>query len=120
MSEFKDKIIKQVETINNAISDDDERKIVLNSIQELIQDFTTHIVQLSERQNEVDEKITELYDLVSNIESNVYGENDEVFGTCPYCGEEIPLLVKDNDFADIECPACHNMIEINIDDLGLK
>ncbi len=121
MSDFKDKISKQVEIIDSAISSQEEKKIVMNAIQELIRDFTIRLVQLSERINEQDEKITDLFDLVGNLESNVFDEdNDTIFGTCPYCGEEIPLFIKDNDFADVECPSCHNIIEINNDDYDSK
>ena len=118
MSDFKDKITKQVEIIDSVISNEQEKKTVMGAIQELIKDFTIRLVQMSERLNEQDEKITELYDLVTNIETNVFGDDEEdtAFGTCPYCGEEIPLTIKDENFADIECPLCHNIIEINIDD----
>ena len=115
LSNFKDRITKQVEIINNTISDDNERAIVLNCIQDMIQDFTTHVVQLTERQNEIDGKLSDVYDILTNIESTISDEeNDEIFGTCPYCGEEIPLILKDGDFADIECPNCHNTIEMEM------
>ncbi len=117
MSDFKDKITKQVEIIDSAISNEDEKKKVLGAIQELIKDFTIRLVQMSERLNEQDERITDLYDIVSNLESNVFDEEEDTpYGTCPYCGEEIPLTIKDENYADIECPFCHNIIEINIDD----
>ncbi|MBR3280444.1 MAG: hypothetical protein IKI57_01180 [Clostridia bacterium] len=116
MSSFKDKITKQVEIINDTISNDDERAIVLNCIQSMIQDFTTHVIQLTERQNEVDQKLTDVYDILTNIESTINDEenDEELFGTCPYCGDEIPLILKDGEFADIECPSCHNTIEMEM------
>ena len=116
MSEFKDKISKQVEMINNSISNDDERIKVLSCIQSLIQDFSTYVVQLTERQNELDEKLTDVFDILTNIESEIGETNsDEIFGNCPYCGEEIPLVFKNGDFSDIECPNCHNTIELEME-----
>ena len=115
MSSFKDKIARQVETINNTISNDEERVKVLGCIQELIQEFTMHVVQLTERQNEIDEKLTDVFDILTNIESTIgEDDSDNLFGNCPYCGEEIPLILKDGNFADIECPNCHNTIEMEL------
>ena len=114
MSSFKDKITKQVEIINDTISNDEERAIVLNCIQDMIQDFTTHVVQLSEHQNEIDEKLSNVYDILTNIENSIGDDNEDLYGTCPYCGEEIPLILKDGEFADMECPNCHNMIEMEL------
>ncbi len=115
MSSFKDRITKQVAMINNTISNDDERVKVLGCIQELIQEFTTHVVQLTERQNEIDEKLTDVFDILTNIESTIGDEDaDNLFGNCPYCGEEIPLILKNGNFADIECPNCHNTIEMEM------
>ena len=110
MSELKDNITKQVERINNAISDDKERAEVMNAIQELIREFAIHMVRLTERQNELDEKITNIYDILTDIESTI-SDNEDMYDFCPYCGEEIFVAPKENS-NEFECPHCHNIIEI--------
>jgi predicted RNA-binding Zn-ribbon protein involved in translation (DUF1610 family) len=112
MSNLKDKITKQVEAINNTISSDDERTKVLNSVQEILQDFTSYIVHLSESQEELQNKVDELTEIVLSLEDELHGEADDMLATCPYCGEEIPLLFKDADYSSFECPNCHNEIEL--------
>lgn len=115
MSELRDKVSKHVEKINDTISNVDEKSVVLGEIQEIVKDFTTYVVQLSARQNEIEEKLTDIFDILTNIEQDIFdGSADDLYGHCPYCGEEIPLTIKDGDFADIECPNCHNLIEMEM------
>ena len=115
MSELKDKLTKEVAEIDKTISNPDEKAKVLNIIQEMIGDFTKHIVTLTERQNEMDEKVTEIYEMLTDIEAElVEGLAEELQAECPYCGEIIPLEFKDGEFLDFECPKCHNIIEMEM------
>lgn len=115
MSELKDKLTKEVEEIDKTISNTDEKAKVLNIIQEMIGDFTKHVVTLSARQDEIDEKVTEVYEMLLDIESElVEGLAEEIQAECPYCGEIIPLEFKDGEFSDFECPKCHNLIEMEM------
>ena len=114
MSDFKDRITKQVETINNTISNEKEKSKVLNVIQEMLQDFTSHVITLSERQNELEEKIADLLDMYEELGNDFSSE--DTFENCPYCGEEIPIVTKDDEVLDIVCPNCHNIIEMEMVD----
>lgn len=115
MSELKDKLTKEVSEIDKTISNEDEKAKVLSIIQEMIGDFTKHIITLTERQNELDEKVTEIYDMLTDIEEElVEGLAEDMQAECPYCGEIIPLEFKDGEFADFECPKCHNLIEMEM------
>lgn len=115
MSELKDKLTKEVEKIDKAISNPEEKAKVMNVIQEMIGDFTRHIVSLNERQDEMDEKITEIYEMLMDIETElVEGLAEEMQAECPYCGEIIPLEFKGGEFSDFECPKCHNLIEMEM------
>lgn len=115
MSELKDKLTKEVSEIDQTISNPDERAKVMSIIQEMIQDFTRHVVNLTERQNETDEKVTEIYDMLSDIEAELV-ENlaEDIQAECPYCGEIISLEFRDGEFVDFECPKCHNLIEMEM------
>ena len=115
MSELKDKLTKEVEEIDKAISNPEEKTKVMSVIQEMIGDFTKHVVRLTERQNEMDEKVTEIYEMLVDIESElVDGFANDMQAECPYCGEMIPLEFKDGEFSDFECPKCHNLIEMEM------
>ena len=114
MSDFKDRITKQVETINNTISNEDEKARVLGVIQEMLHDFTSHVIALSERQNELEDKISDLLDMYEELGNDFSAE--DTFENCPYCGEEIPVVTKDDQVFDIVCPNCHNIIEMEMVD----
>ncbi len=116
MSEFKDKLTKEVTEIDQTISNPEEKTKVLGIIQEMIGDFTKHIITLTERQNEMEERVGEIYEMLSDIESELI-ENftEDLQAECPYCGELIPLQLNDEgDIPDFECPICHNMIEMEM------
>jgi len=115
MSELKDKLTKEVEEIEQTISNPEEKAKVLKAIQEMIGDFTKHIITLTERQNEIEEKVTEIYDVLTDLEEElVRGWQEDLQGECPYCGEIIPFEFEneEGEYCDFECPKCHNVIEI--------
>ena len=116
MSELKDKLTKEVSEIDNTISNPEEKTKVLSIIQEMIGDFTKHIVTLTERQNEMEERLGEIYEMLSDIEAELIQNLSETLqAECPYCGELIPLELNDEgDIPDFECPICHNLIEMEM------
>ena len=112
MSNLRDKMAKHVESINNTISNDEERSKVLNDIQKILQDFTSYVVLLNEKQTELQGKVDELAEIVLDLEDELHEGFDSSFTVCPYCGEDIPILCKDGDNS-FECPVCHNTIEMS-------
>ena len=116
MSEFKDKIIKEVEKIDRAISNDEERKIVMKSIEALIQEFTTHLVHVVEFQDNMQEQITEIQDSILDIQSQLNDDYEPQELKCPYCGDLVPDWLIEDSINEIECPNCHKIIEIDYDD----
>lgn len=111
MSNLRDKMAKHVESINNTISNDDERSKVLKDIQKILQDFTSYVVLLNEKHTELQEKVDELSEIVLDLEDELHDGFDSSFTVCPYCGEEIPILCNENDNT-FECPVCHNVVEM--------
>jgi len=115
MSELKDKLTKEVSEIDKIISNPEEKAKVLSVIQEMIGDFTKHIVHLTERQNEMEERMDEVYNMLSDIEAELVAcLAEDMHAECPYCGEIIPLELNDGEFSDFECPKCHNVIEMEM------
>jgi len=116
MSEFKDKIIKEVEIIDKTISNDEERKIVMKSIESLIQDFTTHLVQVVEFQNNMQDQIADIQDSLIEIHNQINEDIDFEELKCPYCGDLVPSWLIEDSSNEIECPNCHKTIVIDFDD----
>ena len=115
MSEFKDKLTQKVSKIDKTISNPEEKAKVLNIIQEMIEDFTKHVVFLTERQDELEERVDEVYDVLSDIEAELLTTlTEDMQAECPYCGEIIPLEFENGEFVDFECPKCHNVIEMEM------
>jgi len=111
MSEFKDKINKQIKKIDKSISNEDEKLKVMKSIEEIISIFTSYVVFINERQAEIEERIDEVYDILTNIEDGMFDLEDSFSDAiCPYCGENIPIYTKSNE-EEFECPNCHHTIE---------
>lgn len=117
MSDFKDKVTKSVEEIYDSISNEEERAKVLRCLQELITDFTTHLVQISEFQNELEEQIVDLQEAVVDIQNEMRDDNDDLLGNCPYCGEEV-FIIPDEKTHEFECPHCHKIIIAEEDNNG--
>lgn len=115
MSDLKEKLTKEVTEIDRTISNPEEKEKVLNVIQEMIRDFTGHIIRLTERQNELEEKLNEVHEMLSDIQEEIVDAlAEDMEAECPYCGEIIPLKWEDGEFVDFECPKCHNMIEMEM------
>lgn len=115
MSDIKEKLTKQVERINETITDAKEKAIVMDAVQNMINVFTEHVVKLTERQAEVESRVEEILDMLSSLEEEMI-ENfaEDLQAECPYCKEMIPLRFPDDESADFECPNCHNVIELEL------
>lgn len=115
MSELRDKLTEQVTKINNSISDEKEKANVLSAVKDMVQIFTEHVVTLSEKQLELEERVDDVFELLSAIEEEMISNFGEDFqGECPYCGEVVPIILPDEDATEFECPKCHNMIELEM------
>ena len=115
MSKFRENITKQIKIIDETVSNEDEKIATFKAIQNIIQDFSQKVVMLNSRQDELDEKLTEIYDILTDIEEAVSDEEDDeddFLGTCPYCGEEISVRFKDEKTNELQCPFCHNIIDV--------
>ena len=115
MPRKRDNLIKQIEIIDQAIKDDEEKKVVLCALKEIIKEFTSHLLQIQHNQEGMNNRLRDVEDIVADLQEYVYDDSfkEELFGVCPYCGEEIPVIFKDDsEGMEIECPNCHNLIEV--------
>ena len=114
MSDFKKEILKNVTDIKNTITNKDEAEKVMISINNIIDVFSNQLLEVTKRQNKLEEKTEEVFELLSNIEEELVQNMMEDFSAeCPYCGEDIAYAIPE-DGSDFECPKCHNTIELEM------
>ena len=128
MAEFSEKYSKIIKDIEKSISDEKEREIVLKKVSELSFMYMDVIDRISnvnsermddieKHQDKLDEKIGKVKDTVDLIKKDIYEDEDYDFEiVCPYCNHEFVADVEDELKEEIECPECHNIIELDWDE----
>ena len=62
-------------------------------------------------------KISKMSETLNLIKKDIYEDEDYDFEiVCPYCNHEFVASVEDELKEEIECPECHNIIELDWDD----
>ena len=127
MAEFSEKYSKIIKDIEKSISDEKEREIVLKKVSELSFMYMDVIDRISnvnsermddieKHQDKLDEKIGKVKDTVDLIKKDIYEDEDyDIEIVCPYCNHEFVADIEDELKEEIECPECHNKIELDWD-----
>lgn len=111
---MKEELIEKVNTIKDTISNKEEAAKVMTTVSELINLFTDKLVEVSERQIKLEERVEDIFDVLSQIEEEMIENlNSEFEAECPYCGEVIPFRIPEEG-EDFECPECGNTIEMEL------
>jgi len=127
MSENYKKILSQIE---EKVSNPEEKEFVKNKISELVMMFIdmfdnlsdmvdTKINDLEERQKELKLKMDKVESTVNGIEDDIYLDEAYDFEiVCPYCNNEFVAEFDSENHPkeEIECPECHNIIELDWND----
>lgn len=126
MSDLKSRYQTILKELESNIKDENERKFVIQKFQELsvvfmdIIDRLTYITdirvnQVEEKQKEIEKKLGEVQKVVDGIENDIYEEEEpyEFEITCPYCNHEFVSDVSSEANTEVECPECHNIIELD-------
>ncbi len=73
------------------------------------------IKQIEDQQSDINNRVKNIQAIVDNIENDIYedDENYEFEIVCPYCNYEFTTDIEDEDKSEIECPECHNTIELD-------
>ena len=109
-----DEMKNKVAEIESTISNKDEAAKALALVAEVINMFTDKMIEVSERQVKLEERVEEVFDMLSQIEEEMIENlNSEFEAECPYCGETIPFQIPEEG-KDFECPECHNIIELEM------
>lgn len=127
MSKLSEEYLKIIKDINKNISDKTEKEYILKKVAELsslyieIIDRITNISsnkidELEEKQEKLENMLTKINETVNLIKKDIYEDDDYDFEiVCPYCNHEFVADVEDELREEIECPECHNIIELDWD-----
>lgn len=133
MSEFDEKYNKIIEDISKNIKDEKELQFVKEKMNELSAIFINmfnqvnnssekRITDLEKNQKGLEEKINKVEKFIEDMKKDIYDEYDEEDYEfeiiCPYCNHIFTSEIKTEENEEIECPECHNIIELdwNLDD----
>ena len=119
-------------SIENKISNKEEKDYVLEKVRELTciyMDLIDRITEmdakridmLEENQEKLLNAVSTIKETVDLIKSDIYEEDGYDFEiVCPYCDYEFTADVESELKEEVECPKCHNIIELDWDDDGCE
>ena len=129
MSSLSEKYAKILSDIDSHISKQEERQYVSKKIQELSSIYmelidrvtkssdSDKIEQLESKQEKMNLILSKVQDSVNLIKKDIYEEDSYDFEiVCPYCNHEFVADVESELREEIECPECHNMIQLDWDE----
>ena len=125
MATLGEKYLKIVNDIKSHISDEEERKYVEGKMQEIFALYTDvletianngtkNLEKYEKNQNKLENQVEKIKETVDLIKSDIYeddGYNFEI--VCPYCNHEFVADVESELKEEVECPECHNIIELD-------
>lgn len=127
MSKISEEYLRIINDIEKNISNEEERKYVAKKVSELsslymdivekLTDTTTkRIDELEQYHNDLERRLSKVGELVNLIKKDIYEDDEFDFEiVCPYCNYEFVADVEDELREEIECPECHNIIELDWD-----
>ena len=127
MSQLQDRFNSIIKKIEERFTNPDDLNFIKKQIADIammymdevnkIMDFSEKRVnQVYENQKILEQKIAEVEKGMNHIEKELYIEENDDYDfeiVCPYCNHE---FISDNiasDVKEIECPECHNIIELD-------
>lgn len=129
MSEIGIEYKKIMDEIEKTISNEEEKNFVKSKLAELSISFIDiidritkatdmKIKEIEKVQNNIEQKMSSIETIVDHIESDIYEdeENEEDYEfevVCPYCNYEFSVDIDGVQKDEIECPECHNVIELD-------
>lgn len=126
MSELSNRYQQIMKELQTNIKDEKDKEFVTNKFQELsmmfmdVIDRLTYLTDLrikevESQQKEIDQKMAKIQKAVDGIESDIYEDDDtyEFEIICPYCNHEFVTDINSEVNTEVECPECHNIIELD-------
>ncbi len=126
MSELSNRYQQIMKDLQTNIKDEKDKEFVIGKFQELsmmfmdVIDRLTYLTDLrikevEEQQKQIDDRMSKIQKAVDGIESDIY-EDEESYEfdiMCPYCNHEFTTDISSEVNTEVECPECHNMIELD-------
>lgn len=128
MSELQDKFKNIISNIENKIKDEEELNFIKEQIANLsvlfldqldkVVDLTTNRMdEIAENQRQLNDKVSKIEKSMNNIEKDIYMDDSYDFEiVCPYCNHEFISDFSSEIKKEVECPECHNIIELDWND----
>lgn len=126
MSELSNRYQQIMKDLQANIKNENDKELVMNKFQELSMMFMDVIDRLSyltdikmkeveKQQKEIDDRMNKIQKAVDGIESDIYEDDDtyEFEIVCPYCNHEFVTDINSELNTEVECPECHNLIELD-------
>ena len=126
MSELSNRYQQIMKDLQTNIKDESDKEFVIGKFQELsmmfmdVIDRLTYLTDLrikevEEQQKQIDDRMSKIQKAVDGIESDIYEDEESyVFDImCPYCNHEFTTNISSDVNTEVECPECHNMIELD-------
>lgn len=115
MKEFETKI-KDAETLELVKERFSDLSTMFMDMLDRVTSLTANKIQIIQtRQQEIFEKIVSIQAAIDGIESDIYEDEDkyEFEIVCPYCNYEFKVNIEEESKEEIQCPECHNTIELD-------
>lgn len=125
MSELQTKFQAIIKKIEERISDEEELNFIkeqiadismlyLDQLDKLVELNENKLSKIVEREKAMEAKVRELEESVRNMEKEFFiDENYDFEIICPYCNYEFVSDFSQSVKEEIECPECHNIIELD-------
>lgn len=128
MSDLKNSYQTILNELENHFQDENEKRFVTEKFQELSVMFMdvidrltaltdARVKEVEEKQKDIENQILKVQKTVDGIENDIY-EDDETYEfeiICPYCNHEFVTDIENENNEEIQCPECHNIIELDWD-----
>ena len=86
---------------------------VLEHMDMILEYRKDEIEKMAKFQNDIFSKMNKLEKSVTNIEKDIYQEDEEGFEIiCPYCNYNFTADLDESN-SELECPECENIIELD-------
>lgn len=87
--------------------------VIANEIEKIIDYKEDKLNAIIKKQEEEEAKLQELKEKIDTVYEDIYEDGaDDFLITCPYCNHEFDAEL-DEDFNEIRCPECGNLIELD-------
>ena len=126
MSEMSGKYKQIMQDLESNIKNPETLEFVKNKFSDLSMLFIdiidritnltdARIKEIEEKQTEITNRMNQVQTVVDGIENDIYegDENYEFEIVCPYCNYEFTADIEDENKEEIQCPECHNTIELD-------